>query len=47
VFAGTRRESELAGEIESHLQMQTEDNLRVSMPLKRRSSWDAQPCWWE
>ncbi len=32
VFAGSRRETELASEIETHLQMQTEDNLRLGMP---------------
>jgi predicted permease len=31
-FAGSRRESELADEIEAHLAMQTEDNLRRGMP---------------
>jgi putative ABC transport system permease protein len=32
VFAGRRRERELAAEIESHIGMQTEDNLRLGMP---------------
>ncbi len=31
MLVGSRRESELAGEIEMHLQMQTEDNLKLGM----------------
>jgi putative ABC transport system permease protein len=32
VFTGARREAELADEIEMHLQMQTDDNLKLGMP---------------
>ncbi len=31
VFAGSRRESDLAAEIESHLELQTADNIRLGM----------------
>ncbi len=32
---GQRREKDLARELESHIQMQTEDNLRLGMPLEQ------------
>src|SRR5438270_13974224 len=32
IAATSRRESELADEIEKHLRMQTEDNLKLGMP---------------
>jgi len=31
-FTGQRRENDLARELESHIRMQTEDNLRLGMP---------------
>jgi putative ABC transport system permease protein len=31
-FAGRRRENDLAAELESHIRMQTDDNLRLGMP---------------
>ena len=31
-FLSTRREGELAEEIEAHLQLQTEDNVRLGLP---------------
>jgi predicted permease len=34
-LTGQRRESELARELESHIQMQTEDNLRLGMTYKQ------------
>ena len=32
IFSKNRREDEFAAEIEAHLQMQIEDNLRSGMP---------------